>query len=176
MDLKLRGDKIALRALEPQDLDFLYEVENNEALWEVSNTIQPYSKYLLKKYLENAHQDIFEAKQLRLVMCKLPGDNPIGLIDLYDFDPLHHRAGIGIVIATDADRGHGYAKEAIELLKNYAFKHLDMHQLYAAISEDNKSSIRLFEALGFIKTGVRKQWLKVGEGFIDEYFYQLIHE
>lgn len=174
--MKLKGTKIQLRALEPEDLDFLYKVENNETLWEVSNTLQPYSKYVLKKYLENAHQDIFEAKQLRLVICRQTDEAPIGLIDLYDFEPQHGRTGLGIVIAEVAERGRGAAKEAIELLKGYAFDHLGIHQLFASISEDNEASISLFEALGFVKTGVRKQWLKAGEGFKDEYFYQLIHE
>ena len=66
--MTLKGQNIHLRALEPEDLDFLYEIENNESIWEVSNTQTPYSKWVLKQYLENAHQDIYEAKQLRLVI------------------------------------------------------------------------------------------------------------
>ena len=65
----LKGKNILLRALEQTDLDFLYELENDTSIWEVSNTIAPYSRYILKKYLENSHKDIFEVKQLRLVIC-----------------------------------------------------------------------------------------------------------
>ncbi|RZJ63737.1 MAG: N-acetyltransferase, partial [Flavobacterium sp.] len=65
----LQGDAIYLRALEPEDLDFIYAIENDEAVWEVSNTQTPYSRFLIRQYLENAHQDIYEAKQLRLAIC-----------------------------------------------------------------------------------------------------------
>jgi diamine N-acetyltransferase len=68
--ITLKGQNIYLRALEPEDLEFVFEVENDESVWEVSNTQAPYSRFLVKQYLENAHKDIFEAKQLRLAICK----------------------------------------------------------------------------------------------------------
>ena len=91
----LKGEHIFLRALEPDDLDFIYEIENNQDIWEMSNTITPYSKFLIKQYLENAHKDIFEVKQLRLVISTYD-DDAIGLIDIFDFDFHNKRAGIGI--------------------------------------------------------------------------------
>ena len=93
----LKGEHIFLRALEPDDLDFIYEIENNQDIWEISNTITPYSRFLIKQYLENAHKDIFEVKQLRLVISTLDNDT-IGLIDVFDFDFHNKRAGIGILI------------------------------------------------------------------------------
>ena len=66
----LKGTTICLRALEPNDLDFVYEMENDESIWEISNTQTPYSRFLIRQYLENAHQDIYEAKQMRLAICK----------------------------------------------------------------------------------------------------------
>lgn len=174
--MRLKGTHIYLRALEPEDLEFLFEVENNTSLWEVSNTLQPYSKYILKNYLENAHRDIFEIKQLRLVMCTLSEGKAMGLIDLYDFEPQHARAGLGIVISDQYSRGKGFAKEAIELVKEYAFEHLALHQLYASIMADNETSLRLFEKAGFQKTGERRDWVKHKGNFKDELFYQCIHE
>ena len=97
--MTLKGQHIHLRALEPEDLDFLYEIENNESIWEVSNTQTPYSKWVLKQYLENAQQDIFEAKQLRLVIVFSETNEKIGLIDLFEFDAKNSRAGIGIIIS-----------------------------------------------------------------------------
>ena len=46
----LLGKNIKLRALEKEDLDFLYQIENNESFWQVSNTQTPFSKYMLKLY------------------------------------------------------------------------------------------------------------------------------
>ncbi|RIV42046.1 GNAT family N-acetyltransferase [Flagellimonas pelagia] len=172
--LKLKGDNLVLRALEPSDLDFLYQLENDTSIWEISGTLKPYSKKVLQLYLENAHRDIYEVKQLRLCICDADGEC-IGLIDLFDFDPKNRRAGIGIVIANPEDRNKGVGAEALSLLCNYAFSVLDLHQLYANILEDNQSSIHLFEKMGFERIGVKKEWIRTSSGFKNEIMFQKIN-
>src|SRR3954469_9003970 len=110
--LTLKGETIYLRALEPEDLDFIYAVENDEKIWEVSNTQTPYSKFLIRQYLENAQQDIHEARQLRLAICKDRNFPAVGLVDLFDFDPKNNRAGIGILIKNPENRNAGIGSEA----------------------------------------------------------------
>ena len=63
--LKLKGDKVNLRALEAEDLQFLYELENNPEIWEISGTLTPYSKHILKKYLENDIIEVYEIVQVK---------------------------------------------------------------------------------------------------------------
>lgn len=170
----LKGEHIVLRALESTDLDFLFEVENNEEFWEMSHTIAPYSKHILKKYIANAHLDIYEAKQLRLTIC-LKDDTLIGFIDIFDFNPLHLRAGLGIVINTPF-QGEGYAKEAIALACNYCFTILKLHQLYVNISVNNIKSVNLFKSQGFELIGTKKQWNLMQNGFTDELMLQKLNE
>ncbi|MEW7279258.1 GNAT family N-acetyltransferase [Aquimarina sp. 2201CG1-2-11] len=170
----LKGENIYLRALEPEDLDFVYCIENDEQIWEMSSTQTPYSRFLIKQYLEHAHKDIYEAKQLRLVICSYD-DATLGLIDLFDFNPMHRRAGVGILIAEEKERGKGYGAEALGLIIKYGATHLRLHQLYANISEDNMTSINLFENQGFSKVGVKKDWNLVKNTFKDEFLYQLIY-
>lgn len=170
----LQGNLIHLRALEPTDLDFLYQLENDENVWEVSNTTKPFSKYILKEYLDNSHRDIYEVKQLRLVICTAEENKTVGFIDLFDFEPKHQRVGVGIVIFDAQDRGKGYAAEALNMVENYVSVHLKMHQLYANISADNNRSITLFEKAGYKKSGEKKDWIVSENGFKDELFYQLI--
>ncbi len=172
--ITLKGDNIFLRALELSDLDFLYEVENEESLWEVGNTTTPYSKFILNEYIANSYRDIYEVKQLRLVICKNGDESTIGLIDLYDFDPKNKKVGIGIVIFPDKEKQKGYASEALSLISNYAFERLKVHQVYAGITEDNLGSLRLFEKAGFIRNGIKTDWTLSINGFKDEHFYQLI--
>ncbi|MFC5044638.1 GNAT family N-acetyltransferase [Aquimarina hainanensis] len=172
--LSLKGTHIFLRALEPEDLDFLYRVENNVEVWEMSSTQTPYSRFLIKQYLENAHLDIYEAKQLRLVICSNE-EKVLGLIDLFDFDPIHQRAGIGILISEEEDRGKGYGAEALKMVVTYAFTILNLHQLYANISEGNIGSMKLFEKEGFVQVGVKKEWNLVKGVYKDEFLYQLIN-
>ncbi len=168
----LEGNKIRLRALEPEDLSFLFQIENNDSFWEVSHTQVPFSRFLLKQYLENAHVDIYEAKQLRLMMETLEGVS-VGMIDLFDFNPQHHRAGVGLLVAPEFQK-QGYASEALKLLINYAFSVLNLHQLYANILTDNIKSIALFEKCRFIKIGVKKDWVFSNGTYKDEFSYQLI--
>ena len=170
----LKDKVLRLRAPEPEDLEFLYKWENDPNVWLVSNTIIPFSRFVLREYLNNIDQDIYEVKQVRFMLCLVDSDDPIGMIDLYDFEHFHKRAGVGIFIPDEALRGKGYATRAINLIKEYAFKHLDLHQLYCYIAADNNPSINLFEKLDFKRSGTRKQWLRADENWIDEYLYQLI--
>ncbi len=170
----LTGKKIRLRALEPEDLEWLYEWENDTEIWDISETFSPVSRYLLKKYLENAHKDIFETKQLRLMIQILDKEDPIGTVDLFDFDHFHKRAGVGILIADKTQRKKGYASESLDLVKSYCFELLKLNQVYCSISVKNKISLSLFEKAGYIITGTRKKWNWNGSGFTDEYFLQLL--
>ncbi|WP_010252977.1 GNAT family N-acetyltransferase [Myroides injenensis] len=170
----IQGELIYLRALEPEDLEFVFLIENDMKLWEVSNTQTPYSRFLIRQYLENAYQDIYEAKQLRLVICDILSGSTLGLIDLFDYNPQNNRAGVGIVIQYEDNRRKGIGKEALELVVNYSKNHLFLHQLYANISTDNTASIQLFTGQGFQEIGVKKQWNRVGKTYKDEALYQLI--
>jgi len=172
--MTLKGENIYLRALEPEDLEFIYAIENDESIWEISHTQTPYSRFLIKQYLENAHQDIYEAKQLRLVICIQKSFEAIGMIDLFDFDPKNNRAGIGILIQNSANRVKGYGSEALELVIKYGFENLHLHQLYANIALDNEQSLTLFNKFGFQKVGIKKQWNKVKDKYKDEVLVQLI--
>lgn len=172
--LSLKGDTVKLRALEPEDLELLFNIENNKEFWEVSSTTTPYSRFILKQYLENSHRDIYEVKQLRLVICNAETDEPLGLIDLFDFDPRNKRASVGILIENNRNRGKGYGAEALALLREYAFQQLDLHQLVANVGADNLPSQKLFEKAGFELVGTKKDWNLVNGKFKDELLYQLI--
>lgn len=174
--ITLSGKNIFLRALEPEDLEFVYAMENDESIWEISHTQTPYSRFLIRQYLENAHQDIYEARQVRLAICVNGKFDAIGLIDLFEYDPKNHRAGIGILISEKGNRNKGFGSEALELLISYAFTHLNLHQLFANIDTENEASLKLFAIFGFEKIGVKKQWNLVNGRYRDEALFQLINQ
>ena len=160
----LTGETIYLRALEPNDLEFVYAMENDQSIWEVSNTQTPYSRFLVKQYLENAHQDIYEAKQLRLAICQDEDFPAIGLIDLFDFDPQNRRAGIGIVIQSIENRKQNIGSEALELLIQYAFynlknKNVFFHfYLYMVFLDPSQLSVINLNFLQITRTLIRKNF------------------
>jgi len=171
--LTLKGKHIYLRALELEDLDFIYAIENDETIWEISNTITPFSKYVITEYLANAHKDIFEVKQLRLVISNSKHE-AIGMIDLFDFDFKNKRAGVGIIVKAAEDRKKGYGSEALTLLTKYCKAQLDLHQLYCNISEENEASLRMFQNQGFEIVGLKKDWNFIHGAFKNEYLLQHI--
>lgn len=171
----LKGEHIFLRALEPEDLEFVYQIENDESIWEISNTNTPYSRYLLKEYLEHAHKDIYEVKQLRLVISSYK-DDVLGLIDVFDFDFSNRKAGLGILIQSDKNRAKGYGAEALKLVIDYCFTRLGLHQLYCNISEDNYASLSLFQKFNFEKIGLKKDWILVNGSFKNEFVLQLLNK
>ena len=175
----LENDIIKLRALEMSDIDLIYNWENDSSNWNVSNTIVPFSRYILLKYLKSSYKDIYETKQLRLMIDLKSKNNTyktIGAIDLFDFDAYNLRGGVGILIAKEDDRHKGYAREALKILINYSFQTLKLHQLYCNITNDNISSMNLFKNLGFEVIGNKKDWAKTSNGWIDEYMLQLIND
>jgi len=170
---KLELGKIRFRALEPDDIDLLYAWENDSEIWEVSNTFEPFSKYILAKYIKDSQHDIYESKQVRMIIETIKG-KAVGAIDLFDFDPFHFRAGVGILIHDKKDRKMGYANDALQLLCTYSATHLRLHQLYANISVDNLISIQLFKNNGFELTGTKKDWRRTMDGWKTELFFQKV--
>lgn len=173
MNLHLKYGKISLRPLEPDDVELLYTWENNMEIWEISNTKSPFSKHILSQYIVNSAKDIYETKQLRLIIQNEKSE-PVGAVDLFDFEPYHLRAGVGILIHNKNNRNKGYASDALTALSVYSLSVLGLKQLYANIAADNSQSIYLFEKCGFKKSGTKKDWLKSVDGWKDEYLYQKI--
>jgi diamine N-acetyltransferase len=173
------GYDIVLRAPEPSDIDVLYRWENDTEIWHISNTYTPFSKYILEKYIETAHLDIYQVKQLRLMIdIRENGTqqlHTVGAIDLFDFDPYHNRAGVGILIGEKSDRKKGYATAALEKFISYSFNTLHLHQLYCNITLGNEESLRLFKKFGFKVSGKKADWIKQPGGYIEEYMLQLIN-
>jgi len=171
--VELKGDFINLRGLVLEDLTFLYTIENDVSLWELSQIQTPFSKDVLQKYLETAQNDFEKLKQLRLVITS-KANEPLGFIDLFDFDSLNKHAGVSIVI-TKPHRGNGYGKDALTVLMNYSFNKLGLQQLYSNVLEDNSASIGLFESLGFEKVGLKKKWRFYKGSYKNEYLFQFIN-
>lgn len=159
---------VQLRAPEPTDIEQIYVWENNERVWLASSTTRPLSKATIRLYVESIN-DIFSDKQLRLMIEN--NGTLVGCVDLYDFDPLHQRAGVGIMIDTPFE-GQGYASLALEALKKYAFQTLGLHQLYCDIAAHNTASLALFKGQGFVQCGIKKDWFRVNKKWVDLHTFQ----
>ena len=171
----LENETIKLRALEPEDLEFLYHWENNMQLWSTGSAMIPYSRFALKQYIESQPEDLYVSKQLRLMIDLRTESKTIGTLDLFDFDPHHGRAGIGILIDPDY-QSKSLGSQALELFIQYAFNFLKLKQIYCNVAEDNKNSLALFQKQGFQISGKLHSWLKTPDGWKVNYILQLIND
>lgn len=172
----MNKNNITLRAPEPRDAETIYRWENDCSIWHLSNTVSPYSLYQIEQFILNAAHDIYAIRQQRF-MIDLTQNNAstaVGSIDLYDFDPVNLRAGIGILI-DEPFRNKDVASIALEILTNYCFEVLKLHQVYCSIADNNEASIRLFRKSGFVLCGNRREWVMINGEWHDEFFYQKLN-
>ena len=170
----IKNDIVELRVAEPNDTELVYRWENDMEIWRDSETRVPYSMRQIECFLLD-NNDLVSEKQLRIIIEDAKNGVPIGCIDIYDYDEFNSRAGFGILIDKKY-RGKGYAKNALALLLDYCFNTLLLNQIYALMLATNIESALLFESLGFERCGVRKQWYKTADGFIDQVEYQFINQ
>ncbi|MDE5636809.1 MAG: GNAT family N-acetyltransferase [Alistipes sp.] len=166
------GSSCRLRAVEPGDAELIYAWENDPALWPVSGTVAPFSRYVIGRFIERGC-DIWAERQMRLMIETAEG-RTVGAVDLFEFDPLHLRAGVGIAIYAAEDRRKGYASEALVLLESYARDTLRLHQLWCGVGAGNAASLALFRRAGFVESGRRRDWLSTPDGWCDEIEFQKI--
>ena len=155
---------IRLRAIEPEDLDLLYQLENDQSLWNVGTTNVPYSRYTLHDYIATSADDIFADRQVRLIIENVRTRETVGICDLVRFDPQHQRAETGIVVMKD-NRRKGYALAALSLLADYALRVVHLHQLYAVVAADNEAAVNLFRKAGYEVQAELRDWLFDGHQY-----------
>ena len=170
----LENKIMRLRATEPEDLELLYRWENDTLQWHLGNATAPFSRYTLKQYLADSNQDIYSDRQLRLMITLREQEKTIGAADLYDFDPFHLRAAVGILVEAP-EREKGYGLQALQLMEEYAFRFLRLRQLYAYVPVTNRASVRLFEKGGYAMAGTLKEWIREEDRFTDVLLMQRIN-
>ena len=169
----IKDETITLRCAEPEDAELIYRWENDRDIWRVSGTHVPFSRFQIDQFLLS-NNDLFSQKQLRLMIDLNDTGESIGCIDIFDYDGINQRAGLGILIDKE-HRQQGYAKTTLALCIEYLFHNLMLHQVCCSIDELNTESQQLFERQGFSLCGQRKDWLKTAEGYLDVFEYQLIN-
>lgn len=153
----LTDGTIRLRSVEPEDVNLLFAVENDDADWINGDNVAPFSREQLMQYALTYDSDPLRAGQLRLIIELTDTQQSIGIIDIYEISAIHSHGYIGIYILPPFRR-QGVGRRCIEMICRYSRKHLRLRQLAARIVSFNRASINLFSQCGFIKTGELKDW------------------
>ena len=163
---------VRLRAIEPEDLDLLYRIENDVKLWNVGVSNVPYSRYTLHEYVANASDDIYTDGQVRLIVENADGET-VGIVDVVNFDAGNRKAEVGIIIL-DAFRRKGYGISTLQKIADYALRVLHLHQLYVFVDCRNEESLKLFLKAGYQESTCIKDWLYDGREYRDAVMMQLV--
>lgn len=155
-----------LRAPEPEDLDVLFNMENDTSLWMASGNAVPYSRYQIKKYIVQSQHDFYTDRQVRFMIVREADSAVMGSVDLTDIDPYNGRAEIGIALQAEY-REKGVASAAIKIVCGYSKKVLRLRQLFCHVPANNDHSIKLFVSNGFSESGRLKDWLVHDESYCD---------
>lgn len=145
---------VKLRKIEPSDLPFLYQWENDAAVWADGANHNPLSQQDLRDYIASTTGNIYKDGQLRLI---IEDGLTIGCIDLFDFDPRNRRAALGMYIAPEY-RGKGVGREALKQLESYAFDFLHLRCLYAVIATNNQACSALYDHAGYKPSSPLHAW------------------
>lgn len=164
--------QVRLRAIEPEDLDLLYRIENDMRLWNVGASNVPYSRYTLHDYIANSSDDIYVDRQVRMMVENMDGEI-VGIVDVVNFDPGNCRAEVGLIIL-DAFRRKGYGSSTLREIAGYALNVLHLHQLFAFVDTSNKGSMSLFSSMGYESSAIIKDWLYDGKEYRDAVMMQLV--
>lgn len=162
---------VKLRAIEPEDLDTMYSIENDRSIWNVSVTNVPYSKQTILNYISNSVSDIYVDRQVRMMVENIYGEI-VGIVDIVNFEPSHLRAEIGIIISPEFS-GRGYGRAVLNAVADYAIRILHLHQLYAIVSVNNERSLKMFKCCGYKETSCLKEWLYDGKNYVDALMLQV---
>ena len=164
--------QVRLRAIEPEDLDMLYRIENDVKLWNVGTSNVPYSRYTLHEYVANASDDIYTDGQVRMMIENESGET-VGIVDVVNFDAGNRKAEVGIIIL-DAFRRQGYGRSTLQKISDYALKVLHLHQLYVFVDSHNEESLKLFEKAGYLESARIQDGLYDGREYRDAVMMQLV--
>lgn len=171
-DTPLSHDNISLRAVEPEDVMFMYDCENDSRQWVQNSMMAPISQQMLTDYALTYDADIYKARQLRLICYDKSTGKRLGIADIFDVNFRNGNAFVGVYTVPD-NRRKGIASIMLKLLQNYAFNILSLNTIAAKISSDNYASIKLFSKAGYIHKGSLHNWIKTQDGFMDLLIYQL---
>ncbi|MFB6105989.1 MAG: GNAT family N-acetyltransferase [Halobacteriaceae archaeon] len=163
-----RGDAVTLHPLQEADLEFVCEGVNHPAVRPHVGQSFPTSLAREQRYFEEASQT------LDVVQALVSADGQrVGVVE---FDPVDRDAGVAefTVWVHPDHQGNGYAREATELMLDYAFDELRMHKVTANAFAGNDASRALLESVGFTREGVGREDAYVDGGYRDTHYYGVL--
>lgn len=160
MIINLTGNRIKLTNTISSDIDTIIEFEN-------------INKPFVHQYPREKHIALLKDNDcLHLSIKRLDNDKLIGhmiIFGLYNQNKVLEFRRITI-----NEKGLGFGREAIRLLKKLCFEKLRFHRLWLDVYDDNDIAIKLYESEGFFKEGTLRDNIKTDNGYRSQRIYSMI--
>lgn len=168
----ISGTLVALGPFLPPDFPSLFRWADDI---EAARQNEPYRPAVWRSQEEfwfNAGKD---PSRVQFAIRKIGAAPIIGYVQIFNIDPVHRSAMIGLRIGEPADRGHGYGSEALRLSVAYCWNHLNLSRLGLTVFKTNERAIRIYSAQGFQTEGVLRRVVFIAGHWIDVVMMGLLH-
>lgn len=166
----LDGDRIELRTVEEEDIEFLQETLNDPAVRHFLGSRTPINAEQEREWFEeSASSD----DNTNLLICR--NGEPMGTVGLHPDDSTGVSTELGIFLA-EQFWGEGYGTEASRLATDYAFRERRHHRVMARVFDGNDASRRIWEKLGFRHEGTYREAAFLDGEYADVHFYAVLED
>lgn len=172
----LIGDRVRLRAVERDDLPRFVAWLNDPEVRSHLLMFAPLSMADEERWFEGLGSD--PARRV-FAIDRAHGDGwlHVGTCGLERVDLRNGSCTLGLFLGDPSERGRGVGSEAMQLLLGFAFDELRLHRVELEVFEDNERARRVYERLGFVEEGRRRQSLWKGGRWLSPVVMSLlVHE
>jgi RimJ/RimL family protein N-acetyltransferase len=174
-DSAFGGQRVRLRAIEPEDWETFYAWNQDTAAMRGLNLAQfPQSKASAREWAANWATRPAERDNAFFVIENLDGEI-VGSIDSKECDPRHGTFSYGLGVRREHYR-KGYATEAVLLLLRHLFRERRYQKVTIHVYSFNEPSLRLHERLGFQQEGRLRRMFFVDGAWVDKVIFGMTAE
>ena len=167
-------ESIFLTPLQESDTTSIYEWQNSPSLRDLTMAFRfPIQLDTAKDWLKNVRE---QNSKSRVVFAIRHKSNLVGTISLHSIEQYQRKSLFGIYIGDTAHRNKGIGYVSTCLILDYAFNGLDFRKVSLEVIENNPNAIALYERIGFVKEGTRRQEYFVDGKYVDTRMYGILKE
>jgi RimJ/RimL family protein N-acetyltransferase len=145
---------IRLRPTTENDLHFVRCAEQDAA-----------NRPFIRQWTHEKHQAAIQGGDMaHFILERMADMAPVGYTILVGMEDEHESICLQRIVVTE--KGQGYGRQALHLLKNLVFEEYGAHRFWLDVAEHNARARMLYESEGFVVEGVRREIYKIDSHFV----------
>ena len=148
----IKNDDIQIIYTEKQDIAFVVETERD----------QENAMYIGQWSYEQHENALDDLDILHLLVKNISGHN-VGYVIIKGITNQNDSIELMRIVITD--KGFGYGKSAVSLIKKWCFEIQQAHRLWLDVREDNIRAQHVYEVQGFKREGILRECIKTESSY-----------